>query len=977
MFLIDSGSPINTVTEEVWNEIKMRSVPVYELQNENNCQREFHSYGNTNPLKVIARFNCKLRIEHLSYETTFFVIKNATRSLISKTTGEQLGILKVGLSVSFLEQESPISEPFPLLPVRPIELHIDETIIPVKQQYYRIPAALIEKTREKLQWMLKKGIIERVHEPVDWISPMLVIPKANGDIRICVDMRAANKAIQCIKHPLPNMEHLRMTLRNYTIFTKLDLTNAYHHLPISVKSRKITTFWSNMGLLRYTRLMFGMNAAPELFQGIMEQLFCNLEGIIIYLDDILIGGMTMEDHDEKLQKVETVLEKNSLTLNKEKCEYRKTELEFIGLMISSKGIRISLRKIEAVKHFRKPETLDEVHSFLGLVNYMSSFIMDLATKTAPLRKLLVEKIFLWTSEHQKVFEELKELIVQSTLELGFFDVDQQTLLYTDASGVGLGAVLVQKDDQGRNRIITCISKSLSRIEKDYPQVHREALAIVWAVKRLYYYLMGKQFTLLTDNQALKFIFGQHKDMGKRVCNRAAMYALELQMFTYKVEHIEGKLNIADILSRMVPKESEAINSVDETTWPNEEFFAITFRRVKEEIQKDIILKKVIEALENNNWTDEDLNSYRIFKQEIYLWDNLLWKSDRIILPSALQSNALTVAHLGHPGVISMQRILRNRVWWPGMDRDIKNVVKTCQGCILVERTDPPEPLKMTIMPEKAWHSLAIDFFDATARNIHLLVIVDYHSRYVIIRHMSKDKSADEVINKLEEVFATFDYPASIKSDNGPPFNSEAFAKYCEQHGIISTHSIPLWPQSNGEVEIQNKGIKRILQIAIAQKANWKKMLQTYISMYNKRPHSTTGIPPIELLMNKKVRYLLPLEKESERNDLVTESVRENDQIKKDKMKSYTDNKRRAGESSIELEDSVLMQSKKTDKLMTNFNPTPFKVIERIGKKSKVEGPNGEIYERSNTELKKLPETGRPMRIKKPNSRYEDYVSNIE
>lgn len=959
--------------------MKTLKVPIYNLREENSCQREFHSYASTSPLKVIARFDCKLKVEHLISETTFFVIKNAKRSLISKTTGEQLGILRVGLNILALQEESK-DLPFPLLPVKPIELHIDHTVTPVKQQYFRVPAALVEKTKEKLQWMLQKGIIERVTEPVDWISPMLVIPKANGDIRICVDMRAANKAIRCIKHPLPNLEHFRVTLKKYIVFTKLDLSNAYHHLPLSMNSRMITTFWSNMGLLRYTRLMFGMNAAPELFQGIMEQLFCGIEGIIIYLDDILIGGITMEEHDKKLDNVEAILEKNSLTLNKSKCEYRKSELEFIGFMISVNGIGISPKKMEAIKYFRMPKTLEELHSFLGLVNYMSAFIDDLATRTAPLRKLMATKVFSWTNEHQKVFEELKQIIIGCTMQLGYFDISDETLLYTDASGVGLGAVLVQKGDDRKARVITCISRSLSGTEQNYPQVHREALAIVWAVKRLYYYLMAKHFTLLTDNQALKFIFGQCKDVSKRACNRAAMYALELQMFTYNVEHIAGKLNIADILSRMVPDQVEQISYVDEVTWPNEEYFAITFAQIKEEIKNDATLQKIIYAIQNESWTDSDLKTYRVFRQEIYLWDNILWKSDKVILPLVLRSNALTIAHMGHPGVISMQRILRSRVWWPGIDQDIKDVVKTCEGCILVERTDPPEPLKMTMMPEKAWQCLAIDFFDATARNIHLLVIVDYHSRYVCIKHMSKDKTAEEVIIKLEEVFAIFDYPASIKSDNGPPFNSETFAKYCSQHGIHLQHSIPLWPQSNGEVEIQNKGIKRILQIAFAQKGNWKKMLQTYVSTYNKRPHSTTGVPPLELLLNKKVRHLLPLEKGTELGNAITESIREKDKIKKDQIQCYSDKKRKARECDIELGDNVLMQNKRTEKLQTNFNPTQFKVVERVGKKSKIQGPNDEIFERCNTELKKVPEIvgqTRPNRIKKINTKYRDYVTSVQ
>jgi transposase InsO family protein len=991
-FLIDSGSPINTVTEDVWAEIIRHKVPVRDVKSASECNREFHAYGSHTPLKVIARFNSKLKVDHLECEAVFFVIQNAKKSLISKATGEQMGLLRVGLEILHVKGSNMESiKPFPLLPVKPISLHIDSKVIPVKQQYYRVPAALQDRTTEKLKWMLDADIIEKVNEPVDWISPMLVIPKSNGDIRICIDMRAANKAIKRINHPMPNLDQFRIILNEFKIFSKIDMTSAYHHIPLSVESRKITTFWSNIGLLRYKRLMFGMNAAPELFQGMMEQLFSNIDGVVIYLDDILVGGKDVSDHDQRLNKVMDILKNNSLSLNEDKCEYRKNEIEFMGLMMSAKGISISPRKVEAVAKFRTPKNSDEVRSFLGLINYMSPFVGDLANKTSLLRKLLTNK-FEWTKEEQKSFDELKQEIINCTMALGYYSKEDETYLYTDASGEGLGAVLVQKGSNQVNRVITCISRSLSKTEQQYPQVHREALAIVWAMKRLYYYLIGRQFTLYTDNQALKFIFGQHKDLTKRACNRAAMYALELQMFSYNVEHVPGKQNISDVLSRLVTKDqSVSINSIE---WPDESCFAITTEMIKKETLSDESIQLIIRAIEESDWSNPQLKSFRVFKEEIYLWDGIVWKGDRIILPKSLRQNALQIAHLGHPGAISMKRMLRNRVWWPDMDEDVKQLIKSCNGCILVERTDPPEPLKMTVMPEYTWQHLAIDFFDASAHNIHLLVIVDYHSRYVCIKTMNINKTVNEVINKLEELFAMFDYPASIKSDNGPPFNSEAFANYCKSRGIKLNHSIPLWPQSNGEVEVQNKGIKRILQIAIAQKEDWKKALQVYTSSYNKRPHSVTGKAPIELMMNRNTRNLLPETKENY-NSIDKEGIFEKDMIKKDEMKRYADKKRNAKESSIEKEDIVLMKNKRVEKLQPNFNQTRFKVIDQVGKKSKIEGPNGEIYERCTTELKKIIDKTeekkenqeeniktneqvtekalRPVRTKRLNPKYSDYV----
>lgn len=824
-FMIDSGSCINTVTTPVWEEMKAQQIRVWNVKQK--CNRQFTAYANCGPLVVLVSFHAVIRIDlHRKCIAQFYVISNASQSLIGRFTGAQLQVLRVGFAVNDI---SLIGEDtrFPMLPIKPVQLHLKTSEKPVKQLYFRVPESCRDAVIKQLKELIRCDIVECVSGPTAWISPMIVVPKENGDIRICIDMRAANKAIERIYHPLPTMEEIRAKLKGFRYFTKIDLVSAYYHIPLHEDSREITTFWSPLGVLRYKRMLFGINCAPEIFQRTMEELIGIVPGVVIYLDDILISGIDIEDHDKKLNKIEVLLQENKMKVNEKKCIYRQEKIEFIGFMISQKGIEISPRKVEAVREFRDPTTIAEIQSFLGLVNYMGHFIPNLTEKTDSLRSVIRSNVFSWETKERESFKALKDEIVQCTLTLGYFDSSDATTLFTDASPIGLGAVLVQSNKKEQNRIITCISKSLNETEKAYPQVHREALAVVWAMKRLYHYLIGIEFILVTDNQALTFIFNRDKDVSKRACNRAAAYALELQAFRFKAKHIEGKNNIADILSRLIPEfKATKVNNIVDTSNVNElgdgcfEASAITPEVIRTSLRTDDELQAVIKATSSNEWSD-NIVKYRAFSGELYVWDDILWRSNRAVLPTALRIQAMENAHLGHPGSTTMKRILRERVWWPGMDKDIEQTVKECFDCTCVARTDPPEPLKMTLIPSEPWKFLAIDFFDASKMDIHLLVVVDYYSRYVWIKRM-REKKAINVIQALEELIGQFDTPERIKADNGPPFDSKEFASYCNRRGIELIHSVPLWPQSNGEVEVQNRGIKRVLQLPSINKQNWEK-----------------------------------------------------------------------------------------------------------------------------------------------------------
>ena len=359
--------------------------------------------------------------------------------------------------------------------------------------------------KKKVEELVNIDIIEPVEGPIPWVSPLVVVPKQNDEIRLCVDMRKANEAIIRERYPIPTVDEVLQSLNRSTVFSKLDLKWGYHQLELHPDSRSITTFITHCGLFQYKRLMFGISSAPEVYQHVIQLALSDCEGVANISDDIIVHGKTTKEHDERLNRVLENLKEKKLTLNAEKCKFHMTKLVFMGLMLTTKGIGPTEEKVKAIVEAREPQNVSEVRSFLGLANYNAWFIPDFATVTEPLRRLTKKGVcFKFGGEQRKAFNELKSRLA-SAETLGYFNKDARTLIIADASPVGLGAVLVQ-EQQGRKRVISYASKSLSDVEKQYSQTEKEALAVVWACERFHVYLYGIEFELYTDHKPLETIY---------------------------------------------------------------------------------------------------------------------------------------------------------------------------------------------------------------------------------------------------------------------------------------------------------------------------------------------------------------------------------------------------------------------------------------------------------------------------------------
>lgn len=705
------------------------------------------------------------------------------------------------------------------------------------------------------------------------------------------------------------------------------------------------------GLYRFKRLMFGLKNAPTEYQKIMVRIFNGIEGVLVFLDDILVFGKTKEKHDQRLDIVLRILEENEFCMNRGKCLFAVTELIFLGWHISGQGISPTADKVEAIKNFRKPETVEEVRSFLGLVNFVGHCIPDLATKTFHLRELIKKgETFKWTEERTKAFEELKKVLCNGSV-LGFFDPGNDTILIVDASPVGLGAVLVQLN-KGKEQIISFASKSLSDVERRYCQTEREALSIVFGVERFKYYLFGREFLLYTDCKPLEFLFGEKS----KPCARIERWVLRIQCFRFKIRYKPGKMNIADSLSRLGKLNEQGLidKSFERSLWLLTDYLrpvAIDLVEIKEKTAEDVTLSTVKSALENGTWK-KSVEVYKSCEFELCWVEGVLLRGHKIVIPDSLRDRTLKLAHESHQGIVAMKGRLRAKVWWPGIDKDVEKFVKNCKECLLVSLPNHPEPLYPTKFPEAAWEAIALDFKGPLPTGDYLLVIIDYFSKFTIIEPM-KSISVANLETSLRKVFASFGPPASIRLDNGPQLNCEEFKSFCREFGIKLIFSTPYWPQANGEVERMNRTIGKRLQISRATDSDWKKDIQTYLLNYHSTPHATTGETPGELMMKRRLRDKLP--QVCEPKSVNMEEVRDKIMQRKEKMKEYVDKKRRAEKSDIQEGDEVVLWNmRKRNKLDTNFSPNEHVVVEKQGGevtvKSKVDGS---VKKRNITHVKKL------------------------
>uniref|UniRef100_A0A8C5PLJ4 ribonuclease H n=1 Tax=Leptobrachium leishanense TaxID=445787 RepID=A0A8C5PLJ4_9ANUR len=410
---------------------------------------------------------------------------------------------------------------------------------------YRIPEARREAVSAEIGKMLALGIIEESHS--DWSSPIVLVPKPDGSIRFCNDFRKLNAVSRFDAYPMPRVDELIDQLGTARYITTLDLTKGYWQIPLTNRAREKTAFSTPDGSFQYTRMPFGLHGAPASFQRLMDRLLkAHRRYAAAYLDDVVIHSPDWQTHLVRVQAVVDSLKEAGLTANPKKCAIGSEEAKYLGYVIGRGLVKPQIDKVEAIQKWPQPQNKKQVRAFLGITGYYRRFVPNFATMASPLTDLTKgtkSGLVRWSPEADSAFKALKRaLCTQPVLVAPDFSGD--FVVQTDASNVGLGAVLSQVRE-GEEHPVVYLSRKLNRHEQNYAIVEKECLAIKWALDALRYYLLGRQFRLITDHSPLQWMCNS-----KERNSRVTRWFLALQAFRFTVEHRAGRLQAnADALSR--------------------------------------------------------------------------------------------------------------------------------------------------------------------------------------------------------------------------------------------------------------------------------------------------------------------------------------------------------------------------------------------------------------------------------------------
>ena len=376
--------------------------------------------------------------------------------------------------------------------------------------------------------------------------------------------------------------------------------------------------------------------------------------------------------------------------------------------------------------------------------------------------------------------------------MAYFDTAKRSLLIVDGSPLGICAILAQRDKSTElYQIISYANKALSPVESRYSQTDIEGLSLVWGIEHFRLFLLGTEFDVYTDHKALEAIFN---NPNSKPPARIEQWMMRLQPYNFRVIHKKGTFNEADYLSRH-PVTNQPRTTVEKRIADNHVNFIInhtmpksmTLQEIKDATKGDVTLMKVQECLKTGKWeeTDTELKPYRLCAEELSMnqTGDLVLKGSRIVIPKSLQDRATKLGHGGHQGIEKTKSLLREKIWYPGMDDKVKKMIENCVACQAVGPSNSPEPMRITPTATEPWQSLAIDFYGPVPRGgQYLLVVIDTYSKFPKVE-IVKSTSAKACIPKLDHIFATHGIPLKIRTDNGPPFNGDEFKRYMETLGI--------------------------------------------------------------------------------------------------------------------------------------------------------------------------------------------------
>ena len=564
-----------------------------------------------------------------------------------------------------------------------------------------------------------------------------------------------------------------------------------------------------------------------------------------------------------------------------------------------------------------------------MTGYLSKFIPRYASITAPLRKLTQKDIrFHWGVEEQDAFEKLKASITSDDTMI-FFNPHKPVVVRAEASyHDGLSAGLFQDIGKGLQPV-HFVSRTMRDTETRYSQTEKDALAVRWAKNRFRMYLLGApKFKIITGHKPLLSMFNKAT---AKLPPRIERWVMDMQDVDYELIYEPGKdeQDPLDFLSRHPLPVSGTDNTEKIIKTVINAEHAIVLDSIRKETRNDGQLQKLYKRILKEVWEkhrkDPDIHQFYSIKEELYVADGLIFRLNQIVIPLTLRRVVIKAAHsLGHLGMTKTKQMLRQKYWFPEMNRMIEQTVGQCYECQVTTKDHRKEPLRMTEIPEKPWQVVSVDFGGPYPDGHYNLVIIDKGTRYpeVEVVYSTAMKSTKE---KLKKIFAAYGTPEQLESDNGPPFSSKEFAEFALEEGLKHHRITPLHPRANGEAESFMKLLNKTEQRADLENKSTKIAIQELLTGYRSTPHPATGVTPYEAMMNRHVRTKLDyMERQSKTDNPRNERVNKRDNGYKMKIKGNAENK------NLTIGDHVLLEQNKRNKWTTPYEPIRYVIYKVKG-----------------------------------------------
>ena len=722
----------------------------------------------------------------------------------------------------------PEEVPHGLPPIRGIEHQIDfipGASIPNRPAYRNNPEETKELQRQVGE-LLEKGYVRESMSPC--AVPVLLVPKKDGTWRMCVDCRAINNITVKYRHPIPRLDDMLDELHGSCVFTKIDLKSGYHQIRMKEGDEWKTAFKTKYGLYEWLVMPFGLTNAPSTFMRLMNHVLRAFIGrfVVVYFDDILIYSKNLEEHVVHLKSVLDVLRKEKLFANLKKCTFCTDKLVFLGFVVSAKGIEVDEEKVKAIQEWPSPTTISQVRSFHGLASFYRRFVRDFSSLAAPLTEVIKKNVpFKWEEEQEKAFNLIKEKLTNAPL-LVLPNFTKTFEIECDASGVGIGAVLMQE-----GRPVAYFSEKLSGAALNYPTYDKEMYALVRALENWQHYLWPKEFVIHTDHESLKYLKGQQK-----LNKRHAKWVEFIETFPYVIRYKQGKENVvADALSRRY-----ALLSILDTK-------LLGFEYIKDLYAQDSDFCDVFNACE------------KVAFGKFYRHDGFLFRENKLCVPMcSLRELLVREAHggglMGHFGVAKTLGILHDHFFWPHMKRDVERICEKCITCKQAKSKLKPHGLYTPLpIPSEPWTDISMDFVLGLPRTKRgrdsVFVVVDRFSKMAHFIACHKTDDASHIADLFfKEIVRLHGMPRTIVSDRDAKFLSYFWKTLWGKLGTKLLFSTTCHPQTDGQTEVVNRTLSSLLRAIIKKNLKtWEDCLPHVEFAYNISIHSATKFSPFEIV----------------------------------------------------------------------------------------------------------------------------------